>query len=71
MTINGRRDGFVISDIHAVGRSAGLKEGRAAALLEEVTDAVRRWPEFADRARLPGDIVQKIRTAQRLNLNGR
>lgn len=71
MTVNGKRDGFVMSDIHAAGRSAGLKQGRAAALLEEVTDAVKRWPEFADRARLPGEIVEKIRSAHRLSVKVR
>ncbi len=70
MTINGKRDGFVLSDIRAAGRSAGLKQGRAAALLEEVTDAVKRWPAFAARADLPRDTVKKIRVAHRLRLNG-
>ncbi len=71
MTINGKRDGFLMADIQAAGKSAGLKRGRAAALLEEVTAALKRWPEFADRARLPDEVVGKIRTAQRLDLSGR
>ncbi len=71
MTINGRRDGFVMADIQAAGRHAGLKQGRAAALLEEVTAAVKRWPEFADRAGLPAEVVAKIRAAQRLDLSRR
>ncbi len=70
MTINGRREDFAVSDIRAAGKSAGLKQGRAAALLEEVTAAVERWSEFADLARLRGDIVEKIRRTQRLQLNG-
>jgi serine/threonine-protein kinase HipA len=68
MTINGKRDGFLTADIRAVGTSAGLKQGRADTLLDEVTAAVRRWPEFADRAVLAGDVVEKIRNAHRLNL---
>lgn len=71
MTVNGKRDGFVTADIVAAGRHAGLKQGRAAALLEEVTAAVKRWPEFADRAELPGEVVEKIRAAHRLDLNNR
>jgi serine/threonine-protein kinase HipA len=70
MTINGKRDGFQMADIRAAGKSAGLKQGRAAALLDEVTTAVRRWPEFAERARVPGDVINKIRRAHRLQLTG-
>jgi serine/threonine-protein kinase HipA len=68
MTINGRRDDFVMADLRAAGRSAGLKQGRADTLLEEVDAAVQRWPEFAARAGLPGDVTEKIRRAHRLGL---
>jgi serine/threonine-protein kinase HipA len=70
MTINGKRDGFVKSDVRAVGKSAGLKQGQADSLLEEVTAVVERWPEFAAQARLPGDITEKIGKAHRLHLPG-
>jgi serine/threonine-protein kinase HipA len=68
MTISGKRDGFDILDIRAAGKSAGLKQGRADALLEEVTAQVDRWPEFAARAGLTEDLTEKIRTAHRLHL---
>jgi serine/threonine-protein kinase HipA len=68
MTINGKRDGFLKVDIRAVGKNAGLKQGRADALLEDVTAVVERWPEFAARARLAGDITEKIEKAHRLDL---
>lgn len=68
MTINGKRDGFLMADIRAAGRSAGLKQGRAAALLEEVDAAVERWPEFAARADVPVDVAAKIRCAHRIGL---
>ncbi len=70
MTINGKRDGFVKADIRAAGKSAGLKQGRADSLLEEVDATVRRWPEFAAEAGLPGDIADQIRKAHRLDLRG-
>lgn len=68
MTINGKRDGFLKGDIRAVGRNASLKQGRADALFEEVAAAVKRWPEFADRARLPVDTTRRIGKAHRLDL---
>jgi serine/threonine-protein kinase HipA len=70
MTINGRRDGFLKADIRALGKSAGLKQGRAGALLAEVTAAVKRWPEFAAQADLADDVVGKIQNAHRLNVRG-
>jgi serine/threonine-protein kinase HipA len=70
MTINGKRDDFVMADVRAVGKSAGLNKGRADALLDEVDAAMKRWPEFAALASLPGDIAENIRKAHRLDLRG-
>jgi serine/threonine-protein kinase HipA len=69
MTVNGKRDGFTIADLRAAGRSAGLKQGRADGLLDEVRAAVSRWPEFAARAELPDDVVASIGLAHRLELS--
>lgn len=68
MTINGKRDRFDMADIRAAGKSAGLKQGRADALLEEVSAHVDRWPEFAARAGLADDMIKRIRAAHRLDL---
>jgi serine/threonine-protein kinase HipA len=68
MTLNGKRDGFVMADVHAGAKSAGLKRGRAHALIEEVRAAVARWRDFAVRAKLADDISEKIRKAHRLDL---
>jgi serine/threonine-protein kinase HipA len=53
MTMNGKRDGFAMSDFRACGRSALLTRGRADAIVDQVREAVARWPEFADQARVP------------------
>lgn len=68
MTINGKRDGFVREDMRAAGRRAGLNQGRADALLDEITAAVGRWPEFAAKARVPDEVAERIRKAHRLGL---
>ncbi len=68
MTLNGKRDGFTRADLEACAKTALLKRGRAAAILEEVVAAVRRWPEFATTARLSDDWTTKIAAAHRLNL---
>jgi serine/threonine-protein kinase HipA len=68
MTVNGKRDGFAMGDVRAVAKSAGLKRGRADTLYEEVRAAVVRWQEFAAKAKLGGDVIEKIRRVHRLEL---
>lgn len=50
MSLNGKRDGFVDEDFSDFAKTAGLKRGRDKAILEDVRKALKRWPEFADRA---------------------
>ena len=68
MTLNGKRDGFVMADVHAGAKSAGLKRGRADAIVEEVRAVVARWRDFAARAKLADDVSEKIRKPHRLDL---
>ena len=68
MTINAKRARFQRADIRAAGKSAGLKQGRADALLAEVTEAVARWPEFAAKVSVLDDVAERIRMAHRLEL---
>jgi serine/threonine-protein kinase HipA len=67
MTINGKRDNFGRADLRAAGKSAGLKQGRADALLEDVSAAVTRWLEFAATAGVQSDVAETIRKAHRLD----
>lgn len=67
MTLNGKRDGFTRSDFEACAKSALMKRGRAAAILEEVVSAVKRWPEFASAARISASWRDAIRKAHRLS----
>ena len=71
MTVNGKRDGFVMADVRAVAKSAGLKRGRAETLYEEVRAAVVRWRDFAAKAKLGADLTEKLRRTQRLELRTR
>ena len=50
MTMNGKRDGFTLADFEACAKSAQMKRGRAAAILDEVRAAVEIWPECAEAA---------------------
>lgn len=66
MTLNGKRDGFVLEDFEACAKAAVMKRGRAAKIIEEVRDAVMCWPEFAAEAGLSDDWRDKIQKTHRL-----
>ena len=66
MTLNGKRDGFTREDFVQCARSALMKRGRAATILEQVQTAVNRWPEFAAEAGVPDEWRDKIQKTHRL-----
>lgn len=66
MSMNGKRDGFGLEDFRICARGASMKRGRAETILGEVLDAVRRWPEFAEQARIDSETLQAIGQQHRL-----
>jgi serine/threonine-protein kinase HipA len=68
MTLNGKRDGFSQADLEACAKAAGMKRGRAKAILEEVQTTVQRWPEFAAEAELTNAWRNTIQKTHRLIL---
>ncbi len=68
MTINGRRDGFTMTDLRACARSALMKRGRADTIVEEVRAAVARWLEFADKAQVAEEWRAQIQRHLRLSI---
>ena len=68
MSINGKRDGFERQDLLALAGAAGIKAPRATRLLDQVLEAVHRWPEFAAEAGVPGRRIKEIGSNQRLAL---
>lgn len=71
MTLNGKRDGFTLEDFRTCARSALMKRGRAEAIVEQVTAAVRRWPEFAAATGLADSWRDRIRNSHRLDRESR
>ena len=67
MTLNGKRDGFTLEDFRTCARSALMKRGRAETIVEQVTAAVRRWPEFAAAGGLADNRRDRIQESHRLN----
>ncbi len=65
MSINGKRDGFDLEDLLALGRLAGLKRPRALAVIEEVDASVGDWQSFANEAGVDANVTQRIGNAHR------
>jgi serine/threonine-protein kinase HipA len=67
MTLNGKRDHFVLEDFRTCARSAAMKRGRAEAIIAEVRKAVSRWRDYADAAAVPAAWRDSIQETLRLN----
>lgn len=67
MSINGKRDAFTLEDFRACARTAGLKRGRAEALLDEVLAAVKTWPRIAEAAGVSYKQREAIAATHRLD----
>jgi len=68
MTLNGKRDGFTVRDVEDCARTASMKGGRARRILDEVREAVDRWPYFAGDAAVDEAQMGQVARAHRLNL---
>lgn len=67
MTMNGKREGFTRGDFDACAKAAGMKRGRAGAILHEVIAAVKEWPRFAVQAKLSEPTMEKIQNVHLLD----
>jgi serine/threonine-protein kinase HipA len=67
MTMNGKRDDFIMDDFRACARTASMKRGRAETIVQQVQNTVARWREYADQAQVKPAWRDQIQTALRLN----
>lgn len=67
MTLNGKRDDFVMDDFVSCGKLAQLKQGQAKAIVAEIQKVVSQWYDYADAVGVPNDHRNKIYHALRLN----
>ncbi|HEY2707211.1 MAG TPA: HipA domain-containing protein [Caulobacteraceae bacterium] len=68
MSVNGKRDNFIVEDLLASGKAGGVQNRRLQTLLRQVHDAVSRWPEFAGAAGVRSDWIDQIAATHRLEL---
>jgi serine/threonine-protein kinase HipA len=66
MTLNGKRDNFMLDDFIECGKSALLKRGQAKTIYNDVREIVSRWRNYADDAGVKAIQRDKIQNALRL-----
>lgn len=66
MSINGKRSDFAKNDLFALAARAGVKKRQAATMLDEVVEAVRRWPSIAAEVGVSTERVAEIAAAHRI-----
>lgn len=60
MSINGKREDITRDDLLAVADRFRITVPRAQAIIDDVAQAVARWPEFAEQAGIGGKMTQTI-----------
>lgn len=66
MSMNGKRDNFLMEDFIACEKTAGMKRGRAKAIVAEVQHAVSRWPDVAEEVGVNKSQCDGIESALRI-----
>ncbi len=65
MSINGKRDKFLLDDLLALASVADIKAKQAKAIIAEVANAVAQWQGFAELAGVNQQTADSIRNAHR------
>ena len=68
MSMNGKRDDFALEDFRTCAKFASMKRGRAETILDDVIAAVKRWPDFAEQAKVEVKWQKAIASSLRLAL---
>jgi len=68
MSVNGKRDGIDRSDLLDLANIADIKKANANGMIDRVVAVVRRWPEFADTAKVAEEQASQIQAKQLTNL---
>lgn len=69
MSMNGKRDRFDLDDFRECAGTAIMKRGRAEVIIEEVTEAVIKWPDIAGKIKIPDEVIDGIKKTFRMILD--
>jgi serine/threonine-protein kinase HipA len=71
MSLNGKRDGFVIDDFLQCAELVSMQRNRALTIVDEVAAAVAAWPDCAGEEKVPDRMAAAIGDTLRLELRPR
>jgi len=60
MTLNGKRDHFSTADLLTAATSADLKPRQAKTIITTLHQTLKKWPTFAQEAKVPRKVIPKI-----------
>lgn len=60
MSLNGKRDGFRFDDLILAAENMNIKTKDAKTIINDVTNSIGRWQDFAEQAELPQDQIDYI-----------
>lgn len=60
LSVNGKRDKFSTHDILECARFAGIKPGKAKAIINDVKGAIQMWPSLASANGIREDTIRRI-----------
>lgn len=69
MSLNGKRNNFLIEDFRGCARNVSMKRGRADEILEQVVAAVRNWPDHASGVGVPPEVSDRLGATHRLDFH--
>lgn len=65
MSMNGKRKDFDLQDFIECGNIIPLQRGRAVELVGRVEKSIRKWPLFAENAKIPEKTMQQVQQSHR------
>jgi len=68
MSINGKRDGFGLTDLVDLASVGGIKKRKAIGIIEQVSTAVADWKIYSESVEIPENAASKIQNTFRLGL---
>lgn len=68
MSLNGKRDGFDLSDLIRFGVFCGMKPKKAESIVQDMRAHVENWIEYADKAGVPESVATSIHRMMRRDL---
>ena len=68
MSLNSKRDNFMLEDFIAYAENAAMRRGRAQEILDQVQQAVLAWPKFAQEAGVPEQNSARIAATHRTDI---